>query len=66
MLRPCDRWERASALRYGALKMGLDMVKVHVGKQRVNLDPTAFRLLRTFLENPEQMLSRRELIASLG
>jgi DNA-binding response OmpR family regulator len=53
-------------LRYGALTMDLDMVKVHAGKQRVDLGPTAFRLLRTFLENPEQKLSRRELIASLG
>jgi two-component system phosphate regulon response regulator PhoB len=58
--------QQSHVLRYGALTMDLDTVKVHAGKQRVDLGPTAFRLLRTFLENPEQMLSRRELIVSLG
>lgn len=56
----------ARILRYGALTMDLDTVKVHAGQQRVDLGPAAFRLLRTFLEHPEQSLSRRELIASLG
>lgn len=55
-----------SVLRYGAIVMSIDELKVRVGDTLIELSPAAFRLLRTFLEHPEQTLSRRDLMVSLG
>jgi DNA-binding response OmpR family regulator len=55
-----------SILRYGQLMMSLDQLKVHAAGTIMQLSPTGFRLLRTFLEHPEERLSRSDLMKSLG
>lgn len=54
------------ALRYDAIVMTLGDVKVRAAGRPIPLSPTGFRLLKTFLEHPEQILSRRDLMANLG
>lgn len=49
-------------LTYGELTMDLVQHKVTLAGQRVNLGPTEFRLLTTFLENPGRVWEREQLL----
>jgi two-component system phosphate regulon response regulator PhoB len=55
-----------SILRYGQLMMSIDELKVRAAGAIIQLSPTGFRLLQTFLEHPEETLSRNDLMKSLG
>lgn len=49
-------------LTHGALTMDLVQHKVTLDGHRVNLGPTEFRLLATFLENPGRVWEREQLL----
>jgi len=46
--------------------MSIDELKVRAAGAIIQLSPTGFRLLQTFLEHPEETLSRNDLMKSLG
>ncbi|MFN8472732.1 MAG: response regulator transcription factor [Anaerolineae bacterium] len=49
-------------LRIGELSLDLDRHIAQVGSQAVDLTPTEFDLLKAFMENPDRVLSRSDLI----
>ena len=49
-------------LRIGELSLDLDRHVAQVGGEAVDLTPTEFDLLKTFMENPDRVLSRSDLI----
>jgi two-component system phosphate regulon response regulator PhoB len=61
-VRPALAGERLS---YGELEMDVAAHKVTRGGKPVQLGPTEFRLLRHFLEHPERVFSRGQVIDSV-
>jgi two-component system phosphate regulon response regulator PhoB len=61
-VRPALAGERLS---YGELEMDVAAHKVTRGGKPVQLGPTEFRLLRHFLEHPERVFSRGQLLDSV-
>lgn len=62
-LRPRQADSAANTiLEFGEVVMSTEEVKVKVRGIRLALSPTAFRLMRIFLENPGRIISRQELI----
>ncbi len=53
-------------LAYGAIEMNLDEHKVFASGIALTLNLTSFSILKTFLENPEQILARHEISGALG
>ncbi|KRB82828.1 hypothetical protein ASE00_12475 [Sphingomonas sp. Root710] len=60
---PLSRTRETRILRYGPIEMSIDEHKVHACGATLDLQPTTFQVLRSFLERPEQILSRSELLA---
>jgi two-component system phosphate regulon response regulator PhoB len=52
----------ASEIGYGDIAMDLVRHRVTRGGERVALGPTEYKLLRHFLENPERVFSRAQLL----
>jgi two-component system phosphate regulon response regulator PhoB len=52
----------ATELSYGDIVMDLSRHRVMRGGERVALGPTEYKLLRHFLENPERVFSRAQLL----
>ena len=52
----------AEKLTYGGIEMDVVAHRVKRGESAVSLGPTEYRLLRHFLENPEKVFSRRQLL----
>ena len=52
----------AEKLTYGGLEMDVVAHRVKRGDNSISLGPTEYRLLRHFLENPEKVFSRRQLL----
>lgn len=50
-------------LSHGVLLMDLDQHRVTVGGQAIELSPTEFRLLQVFMENPQRVLSKEQLLS---
>jgi two-component system phosphate regulon response regulator PhoB len=61
-VRPALAGERLS---YGELEMDVAAHKVTRGGKPVQLGPTEFRLLRHFLEHPERVFSRGQVLDSV-
>lgn len=59
---------RHSAQRYALGDFVIDMAALKATWQNTTIDlrPNEFRLLRFFIENPDQLLSRQDLIVGLG
>lgn len=56
---------RSDVLRYGAIEMRVDELKVQAAGQQVALSPSIFQLLTIFLERRGEIVSRSELLARL-
>lgn len=54
------------AITLGRLEIDLSAVQARWDGTPIRTQPNEFRLLRFFAENPDQLLSREELIAGLG
>jgi two-component system phosphate regulon response regulator PhoB len=52
----------AEKLTYGELEMDTTAHRVRLKGTRVELGPTEYRLLRHFMQNPEKVFSRHELL----
>ena len=52
----------AEKLAYADLEMDIPSHKVRRGGKAVALGPTEYRLLRHFMENPEKVFSRQQLL----
>ena len=50
-------------LKCGALLMDIDQHLVTAGGEIFDLSPTEFRLLQVFMENPQRVLSKEQLLA---
>lgn len=61
-LRRSHRTEPANLLRVGNIKMDIDRRSVHVNADEIDLTPTEFDVLRTFLQAPGYVFTRDELI----
>ena len=59
----CDEDDEV-VLRYGQIEMNLGQHKVRACGTPISLGTTSFQVLRSFLERPEQILSRDELLAT--
>ena len=59
----CDE-EDEVVLKYGQIEMNLGQHKVRACGTAIDLGATSFQVLRSFLERPEQILSRDELLAT--
>lgn len=53
--------EKAGEVKYADLEMNLTTYRVKRGDRNIHLSPIEFKLLRHFLERPEQAVSRDEL-----
>jgi DNA-binding response OmpR family regulator len=52
----------ARILQHGALRLDLDQHRLTLDTEAVELTPTEFALLKTFMENPRHAFTRSELI----
>lgn len=50
-------------ISHGVLFMDLDQHRVTVGDKAIELSPTEFRLLQVFMENPQRVLSKEQLLS---
>lgn len=62
-LRADDRGSEETQLRVGGLALDLRTRWASVGDQTVELSAREFELLRTFMQHPNQVLSREQLLA---
>ena len=53
-------------IEFGALSLDLGAVQARWGRRLIPLSDKGFRLLRYFVENPNRVISRREIVAALG
>lgn len=51
-----------NSLLYGRIGMDIDRHEVKLDSERIELTPTEFRLLQVFLENPDRVLSKDQLL----
>lgn len=51
-------------LKYGPLEMHIDQYKVRACGTPIEMSKTTFEILRSFLERPEQIISRTDLLAT--
>ena len=56
----------ANRLELGNLTIDMAAMRACWGSQTVNLRPNEYRLLHYFAQNPDQVLSRTDLISALG
>jgi DNA-binding response OmpR family regulator len=56
------RAETASTYHVGKIRMDLDRHEVRVNGRLVELTPKEFQILRQFLESPNQLFSRQEML----
>jgi len=56
------RAESASTYHVGKIRMDLDRHEVRVNGRLVELTPKEFQILRQFLESPNQLFSRQEML----
>jgi two-component system response regulator QseB len=62
-LRAGDRPEESRVLRVGDVSLDLRTRWARVGDETIELSTREFELLRTFLEHPDQVLTREQLLA---
>ncbi len=60
--RPEPRIESSTYYRVGKINMDLDRHEVTVNGRLVELTPKEFQILRQFLESPNQLFSRQEML----
>lgn len=60
--RPPAYHEQSDALRVGSISMNTRTHEVHVGGQSIDLTKTEFNLLRLFLQNPDKVFSREQIL----
>lgn len=65
ILRRRDPIQDAEELVYKDLTMDLAAMKVRRSGRDIHLGPKEFRLLKHFLQNPEQVFSREDLLAAV-
>jgi two-component system phosphate regulon response regulator PhoB len=53
-------------IEFGALSLDLGAVQARWGRRLIPLSEKGFRLLRYLVENPNRVISRREIIEALG
>lgn len=53
-------------IEFGALQLDLGAVQARWGRRLIPLSEKGFRLLRYLVENPNRVISRREIIEALG
>lgn len=63
ILRRAGHQQPARLLRRRDLEMDLDRHRVAIGEKEVHLTSSEFKLLRAFLEAPERVFSREQLLA---
>lgn len=54
-----------SVIRSGQITLDVDRHEVSLGQTAIDVSPTEFRLLQTFLENPGRVLSKDQLLAQV-
>ena len=54
------------AIEFGALQLDLAAVQARWGRRLIPLSEKGFRLLRYLVENPNRVITRREIIEALG
>jgi len=64
-LRDDDRGAEETQLRVGGLELDLRTRWASIGDQTVELSAREFELLRTFMQHPNQVLSREQLLAQV-
>lgn len=64
-LRPESKAPETLILRYGDLALDLRSHQAAVGTRTVDLSPREFALIKTFLHNPGQVLSREQLLSNV-
>ncbi len=52
----------AHTIRVGDIEMNVETHRVHVSGQEISLGPLEFRLLRTFMERPDRVFERDQLL----
>ncbi len=52
----------AEVIRYKQLEMDLKAHRVHAGGHTIDIGPTEFKLLRFFMENPNQVFNRQQVL----
>ena len=60
--RPATYQESTNTLQAGPLSMNIRTHEVEVNKTEIELTKTEFRLLRLFMENPDKVLNREQIL----
>lgn len=62
LLRRSDSFNSDDIIRYGSLELNLATQTLSVGEQNVAIGTTELKLLRYFMQNPERVLNRAQLL----
>ena len=62
ILRRSTREESKQVLRHGDIEMDVDRHRVVADGKEIRLTPIEFKLLRAFLESPDRVFSREQLL----
>lgn len=62
LLRKSNPVFQDKIIKYKDINMDLSTYKVFCGKKQVHLGPTEFKILQLFVNNPENVYSRRQII----
>ena len=62
LLRRYNKSFVESSLEYSDIVMDLRQQKVYRSKKKIHLGPTEFKLLKHFLENPQRVFQREQLL----
>lgn len=63
--RSQSQFHNETVIAAGAIKMNLDQHQVTIDELTIELSPTEFRLLQTFIENPGRVLSKNFLLTEV-
>lgn len=62
LLRRTDFGQRDESLQFGELKLDPVSHRVYIGEQQVEMGPTEYRLLHFFMDHPERVYNRSQLL----
>ena len=60
--RPAAYQEQSDVLQVGPISMNSRTHEVHIGTQPVDLTKTEYKLLRLFLQNPDKVFNREQIL----